>query len=291
MKLSPLSSHTRLLLATLLALMAFVPSWAQGNVQNGLYISKAAGCLGCHTENKSGATPFAGGRGLETPFGTFYGPNITPDKQTGIGNWSEADFTRALRRGERPDGSHYFPAFPYPSFNGMSDKDIQDLWAYLRSIPPTNRANREHALGFPYKLRFLVGGWKMLFFKPGPPLATAPATDPVARGAYLVNVLGHCGECHTPRNFLGGPDKKALLAGAMIPEGKVPNLTPTRLQKWSDSDLKEYLTTGTAPNGDVVVEPMSEVITNTTSQLTPADLAAMVAYLRTVPPHAEPSKK
>ena len=121
--------------------------------------------------------------------------------------------------------------------------------------------------------------------------ATAPATDPVARGAYLVNVLGHCGECHTPRNFLGGPDKKALLAGAVIPEGKVPNLTPTRLQKWSDSDLKEYLTTGTAPNGDVVVEPMSEVITNTTSQLTPADLAAMVAYLRTVPPHAEPSKK
>jgi mono/diheme cytochrome c family protein len=193
MKLSPLSSHTRLLLATLLALMACVPAWAQGNVQNGLYISKAAGCLGCHTENKSGAPPFAGGRGLETPFGTFYGPNITPDKQTGIGNWSEADFTRALRRGERPDGSHYFPAFPYPSFTGMSDKDIQDLWAYLRSIPPTNRANREHALGFPYKLRFLVGGWKMLFFKPGPPLVTAPATDLVARGAYLVNVLGICG--------------------------------------------------------------------------------------------------
>lgn len=291
MTTSPLFVWTRLLLGSLLVLLACTPAWSQGNVQNGQYIAKAAGCLGCHTENKSGAVPFAGGRALETPFGIFYGPNITPDKQTGIGNWSEADFARALRQGERPDGSHYFPAFPYPSFTGMADKDVQDLWAYLRSLPPTSRANKAHALEFPYNLRFLVAGWKMLFFKPGPQRAVAPSTDPVARGAYLVNVLGHCGECHTPRNFLGGPDTKALLAGATIPEGKVPNLTPTRLQKWSDADLKEYLTTGTAPNGDVVVEPMSEVITNTTSQLTPADLAAMIAYLRTVPPHAEPAKK
>jgi mono/diheme cytochrome c family protein len=108
----------------------------------------------------------------------------------------------------------------------MSDQDIQDLWTYLKTIAPTNRANREHALQFPYSLRFLVGGWKMLFFKPGPQQVAAVATDPVSRGAYLVNVLGHCGECHTPRNFLGGPDSKALLAGATIPEGKVPNLTP-----------------------------------------------------------------
>lgn len=291
MKLSPLSGLTRLILVGLFALVACAPAWSLGNVQNGQYISKAAGCVGCHTENKSGATPFAGGRALETPFGTFYGPNITPDRQTGIGNWTEADFIRAIRRGERPDGSHYFPAFPYPSFTGMSDKDIRDLWAYFRSIPPANRTNQAHALAFPYNLRFLVGGWKMLFFKPAPQVVSAPSADPVARGAYLVNVLGHCGECHTPRNFLGAPDAKALLAGATIPEGKVPNLTPTRLKKWSDSDLKDYLTTGTAPNGDVVVEPMGEVITNTTSQLTPADLAAMVAYLRTVPAHAESGKK
>ncbi len=275
----------------LLALLASAQVVAQGDAQKGQYLAKAAGCVGCHTDNKSGAVPFAGGRALETPFGTFFGPNITPDKQTGIGNWTEADFKRAIRQGERPDGSHYFPAFPYPSFTGMSDKDIQDLWSYLQALPPTNRANRAHALQFPYSLRFLVGGWKMLFFKPGPQQSAAPATDPVARGAYLVNVLGHCGECHTPRNFLGGPDSKALLAGATIPEGKVPNLTPTRLKKWSDSDLKEYLTTGTAPNGDVVVEPMSEVITNTTSQLTPNDLAALIAYLRTVPAHDEPAKK
>jgi len=275
----------------LLALLVTAPAIAQGDVKHGQYLAKAGGCVGCHTENKAGAIPFSGGRALDTPFGTFFGPNITPDKQTGIGNWTEADFKRAIRQGERPDGAHYFPAFPYPSFTGMSDKDIQDLWSFLQTVPPTNRANREHALQFPYNLRFLVGGWKMLFFKPGAQLAVAPAADPVARGAYLVNVLGHCGECHTPRNFLGGPDTKALLAGAVIPEGKVPNLTPTRLKKWSDTDLKDYLKTGTAPNGDVVVEPMSEVITNTTSQLTAEDLTAMVAYLRTVPAHEEPKKK
>jgi len=275
----------------LLALLVTAPAIAQGDVKHGQYLAKAGGCVGCHTENKAGAIPFSGGRALDTPFGTFFGPNITPDKQTGIGKWTEADFKRAIRQGERPDGAHYFPAFPYPSFTGMSDKDIQDLWSFLQTVPPTNRANREHALQFPYNLRFLVGGWKMLFFKPGAQLAVAPAADPVARGAYLVNVLGHCGECHTPRNFLGGPDTKALLAGAVIPEGKVPNLTPTRLKKWSDTDLKDYLKTGTAPNGDVVVEPMSEVITNTTSQLTAEDLTAMVAYLRTVPAHEEPKKK
>lgn len=280
-----------LLLWSLLVFLTATPAHAQGDAKNGQYLSKAGGCVGCHTENKTGAVPFAGGRALETPFGTFFGPNITPDKQTGIGKWTEADFKRAIRQGERPDGSHYFPAFPYPSFTGMSDKDIQDLWAYLQTLPPANRANREHALHFPYSLRFLVGGWKMLFFKPGPQQAAAPANSPVARGAYLVNVLGHCGECHTPRNFLGGPDTKALLAGATIPEGKVPNLTPTRLKKWNDAELKEYLKTGTAPNGDVVVEPMSEVVTNTTSQLTAEDLAAMVAYLRTVPAHEEPPKK
>lgn len=273
------------LFLTLCAVLLQPAAFAQGDAKAGQYIAKAGGCVGCHTDTKTGSVPFAGGRALETPFGTFFGPNITPDKQAGIGKWTEADFKRALRQGERPDGSHYFPAFPYPSFTGMSDRDIQDLWAYLQTLPPSNRANQEHALRFPYSLRFLVGGWKMLFFKQGPQQAAAPANDPVARGAYLVNVLGHCGECHTPRNFLGGPDTKALLSGAVIPEGKVPNLTPTRLKKWSDAELKEYLKTGNAPNGDVVLEPMSEVVTNTTSQLTPEDLAAMVAYLRTVPAH------
>lgn len=268
-----------------LVLFASVASLhAQGNAKNGQYIAAAAGCVGCHTEAKAGAVPFAGGRALETPFGTFYGPNITPDRQTGIGDWTDADFKRALRHGERRDGSHYFPAFPYPSFTGMSDTDIQDLWAFMKTLPPTNRVNREHALRFPYNQRFLVAGWKLLYFKPGTVATAASTADPVARGAYLVGVLGHCGECHTPRNFLGGPVTQELLAGAKIPEGKVPNLTPTRLKKWSDGDIKEYLSTGTAPNGDIALEPMSEVITNTTSKLSPADLNAMVAYLRSLPP-------
>ncbi len=261
---------------------------AQGNAVNGQYLAKAGGCVGCHTINKAGAIPFAGGRALETPFGIFYGPNITPDKETGLGNWSEADFKRAIRQGERRDGSHYFPAFPYPSFTGMTDADIQDLWAYLKTIPPVKQVNRDHELRFPFSLRFLVTGWKLMFFTPGPATLPGPANDPLARGAYLVGVLGHCGECHTPRNALGGPNKSELFAGAKIPEGKVPNLTPTRLKKWTDAQLAEYLKTGNAPNGDVVVEPMSEVVTNTTSQLTPADVAAVIAYLRSLPPRDEP---
>lgn len=264
-----------------------VSASAQGNIEKGQYLAKAAGCVGCHTVNKAGSIPFAGGRALETPFGIFYGPNITPDKETGIGNWTEADFKRAIRLGERRDGSHYFPAFPYPSFTGMSDGDIQDLWAYMKTLPPTRQANREHELRFPFNQRFLVSGWKLMFFTPGPVAPVAGANDQLARGAYLVGVLGHCGECHTPRNALGGPDKGNLFAGAKIPEGKVPNLTPTRLKKWTDAGLKEYLLTGTAPNGDVVVEPMSEVITNTTSKLSPADLDAMIAYLRSLPPRDE----
>lgn len=262
---------------------------AQGNAKAGEYVAKAAGCVGCHTDTKPGSVPFAGGRALATPFGTFYGPNITPHRETGLGAWSEDDFRRALRRGERRDGSHYFPAFPYPSFTGMTDADIRDLWAYLRSLAPANHANREHQLRFPFGFRFLVTFWKWLFFTPGPSVATAQQAGAVNRGAYLVRVLGHCGECHTPRNLLGGPKSGSLFAGAKIPEGKVPNLTPTRLKKWTDAGIKEYLLTGTTPGGDIAVEPMSEVITNTTSQLRAEDLAAIIAYLRSLPPLPEPS--
>lgn len=269
--------------AVLAMLLAHVPAAiAQTDVQRGQYVAQAAGCVGCHTDTKAGAVPFAGGRALDTPFGTFFGPNITPDRETGIGAWSLADFQRAIRRGERPDGSHYFPAFPYPSFTGMADTDIQDLWAYMRSLSPTRQANTPHDLRFPFGWRFLVVIWKWLFFTPGPGGAAPSMANLVDRGAYLVRVLGHCGECHTPRNFLGGPKNDSLLSGSTIPEGKVPNLTPTRLQKWSDENLKDYFTDGTSPNGDIAVEPMSEVITNTTSKLTDADRAAMIAYLRSL---------
>ena len=274
-----------------LALGLLLAAWgtitlAQDAARRGEYLAKAGGCVGCHTETKKDAVPFAGGRALKTPFGTFYGPNLTPHPRAGLGRWSEADFVRALRGGVRPDGAHYYPAFPYPAFTRITDADLRDLWAYLRSLPPSARANSPHELRFPFGWRPLVAVWKWLFFSPGPfaPLASRPPL--LDRGAYLVEALGHCGECHTPRNFLGAPKRGRILAGtAKGPDGKrVPNLTPIKLKKWDDAELKDFLQTGLTPDGDVAGETMSEVIRNSTSQLTPDDLAALIAYLRALPP-------
>jgi mono/diheme cytochrome c family protein len=262
---------------------------AQGDAKRGAYLAKAAGCAGCHTEKKDGAMPYAGGRELKTPFGTFYGPNVTPHPDAGIGRWSEADFLRALRSGVRPDGAHYFPAFPYPSFTLISDADARDLWAFFRSLPPDARKNRAHDLRAPYGWRLMVGPWKWLFFTPGPFAADPARPAPLNRGAYLVEALGHCGECHTPRNFLGGTKRDRRLAGtASGPEGKtVPNLTPAKLKKLDDRDLRDFLLSGMTPDGDVAAEAMGEVVRNTTSQLAPEDLTAVIAYLRSLPALAD----
>ena len=265
-------------------------AFAQGDAKHGEYVARAAGCVGCHTDTAPGAVPFAGGRLLDTPFGKFYGPNITPHPDTGLGKWKEADFRRALRLGERPDGAHYYPAFPYPSFTGMTDGDVRDLWAYLRGLPPASRANRAHELRFPFGWRFLVTFWKWLYFAPQPFVANPQATAQVNRGAYLVSALGHCGECHTPRNFLGGLKKDRWLAGGKIPEGRVPNLTPVRLKKWNDAQLREFLHTGATPEGDAPSDAMDEVIRNTTSQLTRQDVDGLIVYLRSLPPLPEEPK-
>lgn len=258
---------------------------AQGDAKHGQYLAKAGGCLACHTEDRKDAVPFAGGRALKTPFGTFYGPNITPDPQAGIGRWTETDFVRAMRLGRRPDGAHLFPAFPYTSFTRIADSDLRDIWAFLRTLPPSARPGREHDLHFPFGWRFPLAIWNLLFFTPGPFTADTRLSQVANRGAYLVQALGHCGECHTPRNFLGGAKQNRFLAGGKGLDGKnVPNLTPTRLGKWSDGELKEFLQTGLTPDGDAANETMDEVIRNTTSQLTPGDLAAMIAYLRSLPP-------
>jgi mono/diheme cytochrome c family protein len=258
---------------------------AAGDASRGLYLSKAGGCLACHTEDKKDATPFTGGRALKTPFGTFYGPNLTPHPEAGIGRWTEADFVRAMRHGVRPDGAHYYPAFPYPSFTKISDADLADLWAYLRSLPANARANQPHDLKLPFRWRYPIAAWNWLYFTPGPS-AGNPARPPnVARGAYLVEALGHCGECHTPRNFAGATKKDRTLAGGKGPAGKdLPNLTPTHLGKWSDAELKDFLLYANKPDMDSADEAMAEVVRNTTSQLTPEDLAAMMAYLRSLPP-------
>jgi mono/diheme cytochrome c family protein len=267
------------------------PVLAQGDAKRGEYLAKAGGCIGCHTEEKQGAAPYAGGRALKTPFGTFYGPNITPHPEAGIGRWTEAGFMNAMRRGKRPDGANYFPAFPYTSFTKIADSDLRDLWAYLRTLPQSNRPNQAHDLRFPYGFRFAVTFWKWMYFEPGPFTGIGGATPVVNRGAYLVQALGHCGECHTPRNFLGGPKRGRTFAGGKTPEGKdVSNLTPVGLKKSSDKELMDFLTTGQTADGDVPAEAMGEVIRNTTSRLTPADLAAMIAYLRTLPPVADEPK-
>jgi mono/diheme cytochrome c family protein len=263
---------------------AVSPALASGDAKRGAYLASAGGCLGCHTEARKGAVPYAGGRALETPFGTFYGPNITPHAEAGIGRWSEQDFARALRSGTRPDGSHYYPAFPFTSFTRISDADVHDLWAYLKSIAPSGKRSREHDLTFPLGWRALAAMWKWLFFTPGQ-FAPSPArTDEVNRGAYLVQALGHCGECHTPRNAFGAMDEERYLGGSKLADA--PNLTPARLREWGDAELKDFLVSGLTPDGDLVGETMGEVIRNTTGKLTPADLSAVMAYLRTLPPVA-----
>jgi mono/diheme cytochrome c family protein len=269
----------------LLSMVATGPSLAQqGDAKRGEYLAQAGGCVGCHTEEKKDAVRFAGGRALKTPFGTFYGPNITPHPTAGIGRWTEADFVRAMRQGVRPDGANYYPAFPYPSYTKISDADLRDLWAYLRTLPHSDRASKPHELGVLYRWRLPVSAWKWLYFTPGPFAPDPKASATVNRGAYLTQALGHCGECHTPRNFLGGPKPDRYLAGGKGPEGKgVPNLTPTRLKKWSDGELKEFFTVGLTPDGDVPAAAMAEVIDNTTSKLTPDDLGALIAYLRSLP--------
>lgn len=173
----------------------------------------------------------------------------------------------------------------------MRDEDLRDLWAYLRSLPANARQSQPHELGFPYRFRFLVTPWKWLFFTPGPIQAGQQLTPAEDRGRYLVHALGHCSECHTPRNALGALTKDRFLGGGRDAEGKkIPNITPTRLKSWSDAELKQFLLTGDTPDGDSAAETMAEVVRNTTSQLTPEDLQALIAYLRRVPPLPEEPK-
>lgn len=273
------------LAAALLASVAIAR--AQGDAGRGEYLAKAGGCVGCHTDTRPGSTRFAGGREIATPFGNFFGPNITPHPSAGIGRWSEADFVAAMRFGLRPDGSHCYPAFPYASFTKIVDADLRDLYAYLRSVPASSQPNKPHELRFPFGFRFLLWGWKQLYFSPGPFVPDPARSAELNRGAYLVDALGHCGECHTPRDFLGGPRQSRYLAGGRLPEGRTPNLTPGRLKRWSDAQLTLFLRTGATPEGDVPSDAMDEVIRNTTSQLSAPDLAAVIAYVRALPPLAD----
>ena len=259
-----------------------------GNIDRGRYVFDTAGCLACHTDSKNGGQPLAGGRALSTPFGVYYSPNITSDRQYGIGSWTEADFVTALRHGKNPAGGAYFPVFPYTSFTAMSDRDMADLRAYIMSLPGVNKPNRDHETGIVFGNRLLATIWQMLFFEPGPMVADMTKSDQWNRGAYLVEALGHCGECHTPRGRLGNLENGRRMAGSKLgPEGgMIPNITPDRktgIGKWRDDDLKDLFSIGLLPDGDFAGGGMAEVITNTTSKWTKDDLDAVIVYLRSLP--------
>ena len=265
-------------------------------VERGAYIFTLAGCAACHTDVKAKGPLLAGGRAIGTPFGTFYGPNITPDPVHGIGRWSDADFIRALREGLRPDGGHLFPVFPYTSFTLMTDADLRDLKAYIFSLPPVAKPSREHDVWFPFSWRWLQTFWRWLNFTPGPFAPDPGQSTAWNRGAYVVRALGHCAECHTPRDALGGLQNGLAFSGN--PKGperqKVPNITSdktTGIGSWSHNQLLTFLRSGLLPNGDVVGSVMGEVIQNETSKMTDADRESVAIYLKSLPAIANPSAK
>lgn len=278
----------------LLATAAFVCSSGDaraqtGDPKRGETVFAAGNCTSCHTDLKNKGALLAGGRALETPFGVFFGPNITPDPVHGIGRWSDEDFIRAMRKGVSPKGEHYFPVFPYPSFTGLTERDLRDLKAYIFTLPPVAQPNKSHQAPFPFNLRLGARVWKLLYFREGP-LAPDPARDAQwNRGRYLVEAAGHCAECHTQRDRLGGLRRDRWMAGSTDgAEGKpAPNVTPdgkTGIGAWKTTDLVYFLETGTLPDGDVAGGLMGEVIRHGTGRLSADDRKAMAAYLQSLTP-------
>ncbi len=257
-------------------------------IRSGKYLTIAGGCFSCHTDFKAKGQPFAGGAPIKTPFGTFISPNITPSKDHGIGNWSDADFIRAMREGINPDGDHYFPVFPYTSYTGITTPDLRAMKAYLFTLDPIEKSADSHDIPLPFRWRFLQFVWKLLFFREGGRKPNPKWSIEVKRGAYLANTLGHCGECHTPRNKLGGLDYESWMSGSVIgPDDKnIPNITPdleTGLN-FSVPQIVEYLKTGATPDFDFAGSMMADVIAHSTGKMTDEDLKAIALYLKSLPP-------
>jgi len=256
------------------------------NLDNGRTIFFAGGCTSCHaTPQQDDRTKLGGGLGLKSPFGTFYVPNISPDRADGIGGWSEAQFVTAMVKGTSPAGAHYYPAFPYTSYQRVRTADLRDLFAFVKTLPPAQGRVRPHDLPFPFTVRRGLGLWKLLYLD-GEPFKPDPAqTAEWNRGAYLVNGPGHCAECHSPRNFIGAIKASQRFAGGPNPEGEgwIPNITQARLKDYSVSDIAEVLASGMTPDGDTVGGAMVPVVRNI-SQLSPADRQAMAVYVKSLPP-------
>lgn len=254
-------------------------------VARGAYLARAGDCQACHTTR--GGAPFAGGRAIRTPFGTLHAPNITPDKETGIGSWSAGDFWNALHNGKGKDGKLLYPAFPYPNYTRVTRADSDALHAYFMSLPPVRQANKEHALRFPFSQRALLVAWRALYFRPGVYTEQPQKAAEWNRGAYLVQGLGHCSACHTQRNVLGATSDKRDLGGAMIPmlgwyAASLTGESEAGLGNWEVQHLVDLMKTGVSSRG-VVSGPMSEVVRESLQHLADADLRAMAVYLKSLP--------
>lgn len=256
-----------------------------GDAARGETVFWAGGCASCHADEKAEGDAkliLAGGQRFPSPFGTFLAPNISNDPDAGIGDWSTLDLANAMMRGVSPEGAHYYPVFPYASYARATLQDVADLRAYLATLPADATPSQPHEVGFPFSIRRSLGGWKLLFFSDRW-MIDGDLTEAETRGRYLVEALGHCGECHTPRNALGGMETGRWLAGGPVPAGKgnFPNITPAKLD-WSEADIVEYLTSGFTPEFDSAGGHMALVVENT-AHLPAEDRAAIAAYLKRVP--------
>jgi mono/diheme cytochrome c family protein len=280
-------------ISLLVGIVATSPASAQPNaaeIARGKYVFGATGGCGCHTEPGKGKPVNAGGRKIEAPFGTVYSTNITPDRETGIGTWTNEQIITAIRLGRRPNGERILPVHPFMAFNGMAEEDLKALVAYLRTLSPVSRQNQAKRITVPLFESVFLPTWLAAFAARETPPPTAP-TGGLARGEYLVKAVGHCGECHTPRGITQAVDNTRFLAGN--PKGpensEVPNITPDRQTglRWSVEEIVEYLGTGNKPDGDVAGSLMSQMIHGTTAGLkdmTRADRTAIAQFLKSIPP-------
>jgi mono/diheme cytochrome c family protein len=250
-------------------------------IERGRYLAVVGDCIGCHTA--PGGKPFAGGAALETPFGTLLGPNITPDVATGIGGWSEEDFWRTLHEGIGKNGVRLYPAMPYPAYTKVTRADANAIFAYLGTLEPVRNEVRANQLEFPFSLRRpATSTWDLINFRPGAFQPNPAKSEAWNRGAYQVEGLGHCGTCHTPKNITGGDREREALQGALLQDWFAPDVTPdlrTGIGGWSTEEIVRYLKTG-ANSFDIASGPMAEVVANSTSRMTDADLLAIATYLK-----------
>lgn len=258
-----------------------------GVPEKGAQVFAAAGCSSCHSAKNGDPQVLSGGRAFTSDFGIFYAPNISPDPENGLGLWSLAEFATALRKGVSPKRKHYYPAFPYTTYQNMELVDIADLFAFVKTLPAATTPSIPHDVAFPFSIRRGLGLWKRLFMPNGFHLPAEKLTTREMRGRYLVEAMGHCTECHTPRNFLGGLNQDRWLTGGPNPDGKgkTPNITPHAdgIGSWDEIDVITYLNSGFTPEYDSAGGTMAEVVENM-KQLPETDLKAIAAYLRKITP-------